>query len=112
MVPDSPDVPVACSLLAPELRRRRSEILEPLRAAALEVHERESGLALRFAPSSETIQRLAEVIDLERQCCAFLRFEMCVEPGGGPVWLTLSGPPGSVEFLASELGFSAPPREA
>ena len=42
-------------------------------------------------------------VDLERRCCAFLRFELTVEPGGGPVWLELTGPPGTREFLQAEL---------
>ena len=43
---------------------------------------------------------IAQTIDAERQCCRFLRFQVMVEPDGGPVWLDLTGPPGAREFLA------------
>ena len=62
------------------------------------------GVALRFAAEPERLAILATFIDLERRCCAFLRFRLTVEPGGGPVWLELTGPPGTREFLAAELG--------
>jgi hypothetical protein len=46
---------------------------------------------------------LEEFIQLESECCRFLRFQLTVEPGGGPVWLELIGPPGTREFLAQEI---------
>ncbi len=49
---------------------------------------------------------LGEFIQLERQCCPFLRFQLTVEPGGGPIWLELTGPPGTREFLAHGVGDS------
>ena len=59
--------------------------------------------ALRFPAEAETLSLLATFVDLERRCCAFLRFELTVEPDGGPVWLELTGPPGAREFLQAEL---------
>ena len=43
---------------------------------------------------------IAQAVDAERQCSRFLRFQVTVEPDGGPVRLDLSGPPGAREFLA------------
>jgi hypothetical protein len=51
----------------------------------------------------ESLAIVATFIDLERRCCAFLRFRLTVEPGGGPIWLELTGPPGTRELLAAEL---------
>jgi hypothetical protein len=39
----------------------------------------------------------------ERQCCPFLRFNIRLEPGEGPIWLELSGPEGTKDFLNSFL---------
>jgi hypothetical protein len=50
---------------------------------------------------------LGEFSQLESQCCPFLRFQLTVELGGGPVWLELTGPPGTRDFLAQEIGGSA-----
>ena len=58
-----------------------------------------NGLRLQFAASSEILQAIASTIDAERHCCRFLRFDVTVEPDGGPVWLTLSGPASTAEFL-------------
>ena len=38
---------------------------------------------------------------LECQCCPFLRFSIRLEPGEGPIWLELSGPEGTKDFLNS-----------
>jgi hypothetical protein len=98
------NTPLVCSLLPRELAERRRAVLVPLRAAALEVRALPSGLALRFGPTAGTLAQLAEFIELERQCCRFLSFELRVEPAGGAIWLQLNGPPGTSEMLSQELG--------
>lgn len=42
------------------------------------------------------------------QCCPFLRFQLTVEPGRGPIWLELTGPAGTREFVAHEIGDPGP----
>ena len=95
------DLPIACSLTAPELQERRAGVLQKVRAAALEVKESENGFAYRFPSDGSLLADLSTLIQLEHQCCPFLRFSLIVEPGDGPVWLELTGPPGTKEFLAS-----------
>src|SRR6266571_2728920 len=98
------DLPVACTLTEPERRRRREELLDRVVGR---VHERRSlddGYAFRFATDDLSLADLLEMIRLERQCCAFLRFRLTVEPGGGPVWLELTGPAGTKEFFGSVFG--------
>ena len=97
------ELPVACSLTEPELAARRAGVLGEVRRSALEARWIADGVQLRFSPEPAVLSLLATFIDLERRCCAFLRFQLAVEPGGGPVWLTLTGPPGSREFLTAEL---------
>jgi hypothetical protein len=95
---------IACTLTDAELRERRGGLLATLRAAVLEERETDDGLALRLAPGGETLALAARVIDLERQCCRFLRFRLTVEPDEGPLWLELSGPEGTKPFVRSLLG--------
>jgi hypothetical protein len=97
------DLPVACTLTEPELAARRAGVLADVRRLAQETRWLSDGAQLRFTVETETLSVLSTFIDLERRCCAFLRFELTVEPGGGPVWLTLTGPPGTREFLQAEL---------
>ncbi|MFL6546870.1 MAG: hypothetical protein ACJ8LM_17030 [Candidatus Udaeobacter sp.] len=95
------DVPVACSLTTAELQQRREDVLRGIRNAVLEVREHAEGFAYRFLSDDQLLDQLAEMIKLERRCCPFLRFDLRIEPGDGPVWLELSGPDGTKQFLAS-----------
>ena len=61
------------------------------------------GLRFSFAPSSAFLRAAIRTIDAERHCCPFLEFQLTVEPGNGPIWLTMSGPAGTREFLAALL---------
>ena len=101
------DLPIACSLSAPEFRLRRDGLLAGLRRDCLDQRSIANGLAMRFAPTPGQLTRLAEVMELERQCCRFLEMRLTITPGEGPIWLELSGPPGTPEFLATELGLGA-----
>ena len=95
------DLTIACTLSTPELQQRRSKLLQEVRAAALEVKEIASGFAYRFPSDDSLLGDLFMLIQLEHQCCPFLRFSLVVEAGDGPVWLELTGPPGTKEFLTS-----------
>lgn len=95
------DLTIACTLSTPELQQRRSTLLQEVRAAALEVKEIASGFAYRFPSDDSLLGDLFTLIQLEHQCCPFLRFSLVVEAGDGPVWLELTGPPGTKEFLTS-----------
>ena len=39
-----------------------------------------------------------------RQEARWLADGITVDPGGGPIWLELTGPPGTRDFLAHEIG--------
>lgn len=94
------DISVACRLTAAELQERRKTILGTVRDSVLETVELESGFAYRFPPDSAIISLLATLVDLERECCPFLRFRT-TEEADGPIWLELTGPEGTKEFLTS-----------
>ena len=102
------EVPVACTLPEPELAARRAGVLAAIRRDQQEARWLPDGVGLRFAAEPDRLATLATFIDLERRCCAFLRFRLTVEPGGGPIWLELTGPPGTRDFLAAELVGEAP----
>ena len=99
-------VPIACTLSAADLSRRR-EVFAAVRATCRRVEEAEDGVRLTFDAAEGMLSRLADLIDLERTCCRFLTFRLEVAPDGGPITLTLSGPPGTAAFLRGELGLEA-----
>ena len=94
-----PELPVACTLTPDALRVRRDGLLMDLVRRAEHCEELADGLRLRFAPSGETLVLIAQAVDAERHCCRFLRFGIVVEPDGGPVFLDLTGPSGTRDFV-------------
>ncbi len=91
--------PIACELTPAELDVRREGLLAGLLALAQERISITNGLRWRFAPTTEFLTVAAKTIDAERQCCRFLKFVLTVEPGGGDMWLEITGPEGTAEFL-------------
>jgi len=82
---------------------RREELLSGLLALAQERISITNGLRWRFAPTAEFLTAAAQTIDAERQCCQFLKFVLTVEPDAGDMWLEITGPEGTAEFLNSLL---------
>jgi hypothetical protein len=101
---DMTQLPVACTLSEPALAKRRAGLFADLARRRQEARWLPEGLTMGYSPEQGTLALLGEFIQLERQCCPFLRFQLTVEPGGGPIWLELTGPPGTREFLAHEIG--------
>jgi hypothetical protein len=93
------ELPIACELTVDEIAARRQGLLPGLVAQAQERVDLPNGFRWRFAPGSELLAAAAQMIDLERQCCRFLSFVLTVEPDAGPIWLEVTGPAGTVEFL-------------
>lgn len=94
-----PQLPIACSLDPAELAARRDALLPGLAARAVAREFLPEGLRWQFAPSADLLAQIARVLDAERQCCPFLRFDLTIEPAGGPVWLAVTGPAGTRELL-------------
>lgn len=95
------DLPIVCTLTPEALTARREGLLARLVRRAERQQVLPDGYRLRFAPAEGVLADIARVLDAERQCCQFLRFTLTVEPGGGPIQLELTGPPGSREFLSA-----------
>lgn len=65
---------------------------------------RRGGFRWRFSPQADLVREVGAVIEAEHRCCRFLRFHLLVEPGDGPVWLEVTGPEGTDDFLSTLLG--------
>ncbi len=94
------NLPIACLLTDSELDERRREVLQKIRGAVKEIQEIDDGFRYRFLPDDARLVELARLVEFEHKCCPFLTFRIIVEPGDGPIWLELSGPVGTKEFLA------------
>jgi hypothetical protein len=93
------DLPIVCTLTPETLATRKAGLLPGLVHRAVAVESIGEGMRLTF--TADAVIAIASTIDAERRCCRFLRFELAVEPDEGPVRLTVSGPPGTGEFLAA-----------
>jgi hypothetical protein len=97
------DLPIVCTLTPEALEARRQGLLFELANRSEGYEQLTDGIRMRFAAASETLVTLTRAVEAERQCCRFLRFSITVEPDDGPIFLELTGPEGTGEFLAALL---------
>jgi hypothetical protein len=95
------DLPVACTLTPEQMDSAREGLLPGLLARADRVTELENGLRASFATRPGLLAELAQMMEGERGCCRFLRFNLTAEPAAGAITLDVTGPPGTRELLRS-----------
>src|SRR5262245_56663939 len=98
---EATSLPIACTLAPGELTARGDALLPGLLAKARARELLGSGLRLRFEAGDGVIEEIAKVVAAEHRCCAFLQFDLRVEPGDGAILLDVTGPDGTEEFLRS-----------
>jgi hypothetical protein len=98
---ESESLPIACTLTPAEAATLRAGLLPGLLDRATAAEPIPGGFRWRFDPQADLVRKAAAVIDAEHRCCRFLRFLLLVEPGDGPVWLEVTGPEGTEDFLSS-----------
>src|SRR5262245_50501725 len=94
-------LPIACTLTPAELASMREGLLPGLLSKATAKEGVTGGFRWRFYQEPDLVKRVAAVIESEHRCCRFLRFVLAVEPGDGPLWLEVTGPDGTEEFLSN-----------
>jgi hypothetical protein len=99
--------PFACNALAlsPEARKRHFEELQPaLLKLKKSTRELPDGYEFEFPADSKTYQLLTQWAFQERLCCPFFDIVLRFDREGGPLWLRLTGRPGTKEFIKEEFG--------
>jgi hypothetical protein len=99
--------PFACNAfaLSPEVRKHHFEELGPaLLKLKKSMRELPDGYELEFPPDNTTYQLLTEWAFQERLCCPFFDIDLRFDRENGPLWLRLTGRPGTKEFIKQELG--------
>jgi hypothetical protein len=97
--------PFACNAfaLSPELRKRHFEELGPaLLKLTKSTRELPDGYEFEFPADNRTYQLLTEWAFNERLCCPFFDIDLRFDREGGPLWLRLTGRPGTKEFIKEE----------
>ena len=88
-------IPIACTLSATDYRARMAEIAT-LSCEALR-HAERRGLTLDLRYEPEAAARVRRLVEQERACCAFLRFEL--HEDAEEVRLLVTAPPGAEEAV-------------
>jgi len=99
--------PFACNAfaLSPEVRKRHFEEVGPaLLKLKKSIRELPDGYELELPADNKTYQLLTEWAFQERLCCPFFDIALRFDREGGPLWLRLTGRPGTKEFIKMELG--------
>ena len=99
--------PFACNALAlsPQIRKRHFEEIGPaLLKLKKSTRELAEGYEFEFPADSKTYQLLTDWAFQERLCCPFFEIDLRFDREGGPLWLRLTGRPGTKEFIKEEFG--------
>jgi hypothetical protein len=94
---------IACSLTTAELRDRQAGLLAQFSVAVLKTEELPEGYAFHRPGERSSIDRIAELIAAERECCPFLTFEVAAQDNMGPLIVRVTGPAGAKEFVSTIL---------
>jgi hypothetical protein len=99
--------PFACNAfaLSPEVRKRHFEELGPaLLKLTKSKRELTDGYEFELPADNKTYRLLTEWAFQERLCCPFFDIDLRFDREGGPLWLRLTGRPGTKEFIKEEFG--------
>src|SRR5512134_274661 len=100
--------PIACSLTRAELASRRKELLPGLLSSADSQEAIPGGFRWSFSETDGLLKKVVSVIEAERRCCRFLRFRLTLGPNGRRLWMEVTGPEGTQDFLSSLRSIATP----
>src|SRR6184192_2490688 len=98
---------LACNAfaLSPEVRKRHFEELGPaLLKLKKSMRELPNGYEFELPTDNKTYQLLTEWAFQERLCCPFFDIDLRFSKEAGPLWLRLTGRPGTKDFIKEEFG--------
>jgi hypothetical protein len=89
--------------LSPEVQKRHFEEVGPaLLKLKKNMRELPDGYEFELPADNKTYQLLTEWAFQERLCCPFFDIALRLERENGPLWLRLTGRPGTKEFIKEE----------
>ena len=94
------DLPTACTLTPEQMRHRRKTLIASLQGIEVSTEELAEGYAFIFGAKSEALMQIAQIVDMERECCPFLNFKILVGAGGAPMRLEITGPKEAKQVIA------------
>jgi hypothetical protein len=101
-LPSDMDLHIACTLSTAELQERKATIFASLRNAVLGKSRITGGYRYEFANHSTTLRDVCRMVELERQCCRFLNFDLTESEK--PIRLDVSGQPEALAIVEDLFG--------
>jgi hypothetical protein len=78
-------------------------VVAPIAIWATSEASSQPGYEFEFPADKTTYHLLTEWIIDERLCCPFLEIDLRLSREGGPLWLSLTGRPGTKEFIKEDV---------
>ncbi|HEY6163189.1 MAG TPA: hypothetical protein VI112_18320 [Bacteroidia bacterium] len=94
---------LSCKLTSPQLQERKETVLAQLKKEVVEKKELADGYSFKFSGADSVYIQLSDFIRSERTCCDFFTFRLEVSDEKSFTWLTVTGPPGTKEFIKNEM---------
>jgi hypothetical protein len=97
--------PFYCNVkaLSPAARTHHFDEVGPaVLSSRIGIRELPNGYAFQFPPDPATVALVVEWVAGERACCPFFEIAMTFEREGGPLWLSVTGRPGTKEFIKAD----------
>ena len=98
------EITITCKLTSPQLQKYKTKVIAGLKNDILERKELKKRHSYKFKAIDNVIDELAEFVKTERACCSFFSFTLSISAYKNEVWLKITGPQGSKEFINTELG--------
>jgi hypothetical protein len=92
------EIPITCSLTEAQLAEHRLTVLDSVRDAVVKTTRLPDGYAYEFSKSPIILERVQQLVTLERQCCGFLTFE--VLHSNDSIRLKITGPEKAIPIIA------------
>ena len=92
---------VACSLNSQELADRVERIKEDVFSRQINKVENENGFTYYFEDDEKLLNNIFELVEMEKACCPFFKFDISILPFQKGIALQISGSEAAKDFLAA-----------
>ena len=96
-------IPIMCTLTANDLQARKLTLQTDFFTGVQNVEPTEVGYRLAFPATAVWLEKITQFINVERECCAFLSFDLTIPAQAETLNLHIYGGEGIKSFLESEL---------
>lgn len=101
-------IPIMCTLTADDLQTRKMALQADFFSGVQRLEPTDHGYRLDFPATAVWLEKITQFITIERDCCAFLSFELTIPAQAETASLHIYGGEGVKSFLESQLSIAEP----